>query len=346
MAKLLIDGGRWSVAESWRTIRTVRADIPARFAKTLTGERKAVFHTALEQAQQQFAAAANIGYESRSLNLFYGLAQAGRALAACSDSLRKNHGDEMNKQWQGKAHGLSIDRTIPANKDVWHVRLAYEPNPLDSFSRASIALNSPTDMGSAELGALAAQLPEFTTEFRGFKEWATYLPLSNGIWNAPNGHLPATLHLGLWGYDGSIREEEIRTYLDRYPVLEGLELRASDDGSIYTDQTPPIPYVIIPPERVHIRGDRIMLNGEMTYVAGLRMASATIGQSSEAMQPLAVWWSILFAFSILARYHPKAWTEILSLTTNPAASEVEFLLDAAVASVPELLARHLSRTDG
>src|SRR5206468_1787842 len=86
--------------ESWRMIRAFRARPPDRLKRTLSGRRGSVFHAGLEQAQQQFAAAAAVGYESRPLNLFYGLAQAGRALAALSPRVCGK------AAWEGDQHGL------------------------------------------------------------------------------------------------------------------------------------------------------------------------------------------------------------------------------------------------
>jgi len=106
--KYAFDSGRWSAAESWRTIRTVRAEPPAAIAPTLKGERRVVFQAALEQAQQQLTAAAAVGYESRALNLFYGLSQAGRAVAAASDRLGPRLADDNLKRWQSTGHGLSF----------------------------------------------------------------------------------------------------------------------------------------------------------------------------------------------------------------------------------------------
>ena len=45
------------------------------------GERGPLYTAALEQAQQQFIAAERVAVESRAINLFYGLSQAGRALS-------------------------------------------------------------------------------------------------------------------------------------------------------------------------------------------------------------------------------------------------------------------------
>src|SRR6478736_2639692 len=65
---------------SFRALRALRHSPPG----AAQGVRGKVFVAALEQAQQQISAAASIGYESMPLNLFYGLSQAGRAIAAAA----------------------------------------------------------------------------------------------------------------------------------------------------------------------------------------------------------------------------------------------------------------------
>src|SRR5699024_6922023 len=85
--------------DSWRDIRRLRASPPGA-AKT-TGARVDTFRAALEQSEQQLRAAANVDYDSRSLNLFYGLSQAGRALAAAATTLNV---DELD--WRLDGHGL------------------------------------------------------------------------------------------------------------------------------------------------------------------------------------------------------------------------------------------------
>ena len=84
--------------ECWRSLRQRRAQVPAAAAKP--AERAATFRAGLEQAEQQLRAAASIGYDSRALNLFYGLSQGGRALAAAAPNL---HGQD----WRLKGHGLT-----------------------------------------------------------------------------------------------------------------------------------------------------------------------------------------------------------------------------------------------
>lgn len=102
MAKTWFSIGLSEPAESWRTIRSLRADPPARIRDVLDGEksRRTTFQMSLEQAQQQFRAASAIGYESRPLNLYYGIAQAGRALAAASATLGGHHKSTAQQVWQ------------------------------------------------------------------------------------------------------------------------------------------------------------------------------------------------------------------------------------------------------
>ena len=71
-------------AESWPAIRR-RRSTPPNAART--GARGETFRAALEQAERQFRAAENVSYDSRALNLYYGLSQAGRAIVAASPAV-------------------------------------------------------------------------------------------------------------------------------------------------------------------------------------------------------------------------------------------------------------------
>jgi hypothetical protein len=53
--------------------------------------------------------------------------------------------------------------------------------------------------------------------------------------------------------------------------------------------------------------------------------------------PLMTWWAILFALSMLARYHPTAWTRALDENSSPIAVNLERSLDIALEAVPHLV---------
>ncbi|WP_394798281.1 YaaC family protein [Streptomyces albidoflavus] len=65
-------------ASVWRALRELRAAPPGR---ATSGSRQKLFSSALEQSEQLFTAAGSVGPASRPLVLFYGLSQAGRAIA-------------------------------------------------------------------------------------------------------------------------------------------------------------------------------------------------------------------------------------------------------------------------
>ncbi len=72
-------------AESWRRLRQYRSVL---LGMTADDDLQSPFATALHQAEQQFKAATTIGPESRLLNLFHGLSQAGRAIAVAASRSR------------------------------------------------------------------------------------------------------------------------------------------------------------------------------------------------------------------------------------------------------------------
>src|SRR5262245_28664242 len=75
-----------------------------RGAAGLDDQRRATFQAALEQSEQFFRAAALVGYETKPVQVFYGLYQAGRAIAAASERLNGN-------EWRLMGHGMSANNT-------------------------------------------------------------------------------------------------------------------------------------------------------------------------------------------------------------------------------------------
>jgi hypothetical protein len=53
--------------------------------------------------------------------------------------------------------------------------------------------------------------------------------------------------------------------------------------------------------------------------------------------PLLTWWAVLYALSMLARYHPEEWIEMLSVDRSAVAATLEAMLEDALAAVPRLV---------
>ncbi|WP_371814102.1 YaaC family protein [Phycicoccus sp. HDW14] len=68
----------------WQRLRWLRSNPPAFAARNR--ERRQTFSAALEQAEQLARSAANLGPETRPINLFYALSQGTRAIAAARES--------------------------------------------------------------------------------------------------------------------------------------------------------------------------------------------------------------------------------------------------------------------
>lgn len=83
---------------AWERLRGTRWSPPP--AAAASPERRKTYVFALEQAEQMFRAASTVGVATRPLLAFYGLSQAGRAVAAVATSAT---GDD----WVLEGHGIS-----------------------------------------------------------------------------------------------------------------------------------------------------------------------------------------------------------------------------------------------
>jgi hypothetical protein len=63
----------------------------------------------------------------------------------------------------------------------------------------------------------------------------------------------------------------------------------------------------------------------------------TVGGCEDELQPILLWWVLLFGFSLLARYEPVSWQAALDPDRSSIAFPLERLLDEALDVMPELL---------
>ncbi len=325
-----------SSGESWRAIRTIRAEPEGPLADVLDRDsaRRREFHMALEQAQQQFSAAERIGYESRPLNLFYGLSQAGRAIAAGSRLL----GEGTGQRWQASGHGLKFDVGLPRGLFVTPVRL--ELGARDLFSRVSTAIGSPLDFNTAEFGAVINQLIDYTITFGDTDGFAR--PITDvHVYNVQSKSFPLEVEVPVPGFTtaATLTLDDVRGRFARYPALVGLEIALNDTGEIKWSHNEGRCFVVVNGlEQLTVRGGGGVadLKGSTSY-RRLTALLPRISDSDQTLSPLMTWWLVLYALSMLARYSPSQWTETLSLADSRIASRIESLLDSALDAVPELI---------
>jgi len=69
-----------------------------------------------------------------------------------------------------------------------------------------------------------------------------------------------------------------------------------------------------------------------------------LGDSGQAPPlPLMSWWLLLYSFSMLARYQPRKWMELLDVDKSEIAVGLQFSLELAMTIVPHLILEALDR---
>jgi hypothetical protein len=103
----------------------------------------------LEQAEQLMRSSEVLGPETKPLNLFYGLSQGMRAVAAA-----KIPG---SRDWVLRGHGITHERSL--DRPVSTIKVRDSPEDRGSFRAVAGLLNSPSLPDPIELGDLLAALP-------------------------------------------------------------------------------------------------------------------------------------------------------------------------------------------
>lgn len=311
MPRRIFESDSDSPEESWRRIRVLRSRPPANMPKS----RQALFTSSLEQAQQQFEAAAHVGFESRALNLYYGLSQAGRAIAAARTP------QNIGKSPEVSGHGLRIaDFQSARATTFWDVRVRAEGGDDTSYGRLASILRSAPLRAPISLGEVWHMIPELHLDHpvgRFIEPRWTHKP-------SERDGFPIETTLTLQATEEEIDNSaaKLRTM---YPDLGDAPLLRFKGGA-YTEE------------------DGIRTDEAVFSYAGRHQPSRMLGSSRVLMpacggdlttlDPLLTWWTLLYALSMFTRYRPVLWTEIIDVNRSPLAVPLETLLTKAVESVP------------
>ncbi len=322
------------LSTAWRSIRTLRSAPPG-----LAGSdnaRRGVFAASLEQSEELFTAAATVGPASKPLLLFYGLSQAGRAIAAAHNE---------SGTWRILGHGLKVRNGGPSLGSAVVIPVPRK-DQADAYSSVAAATHSPTLAGATTLGALWAATPELHDAQH----------IAAGETRALRIALPAA-HSSMLGsmlepaqgsvvVAGEATEVALASILNRYARTEGYQLVG--DVTPVTPGTcsallhwPAEPSVMATPGTKAFRS----IHSIADYVDGSWFLQPRLGDPPSAPSRLLVWWALLIALSSLARYHPSSWTAALDVDRSPMTVELEDGLRIAERRVPELIAHALRGPD-
>ena len=198
-----------SRATVWRHIRAFRYQGPGRANR---GRRRAVFSSALEQAEQLFDAADTIGYAARPILLFYGLSQAGRAIAAASTVADNN-------TYTLVGHGIKVPG-LSQHPPLHELNVVDDVGSSGSFIQLAELLRSGTLPEGASLGQLWATIPDLPgpyldTGAAEYLPWLRYshVGVSEGIVTGRISELPRRL--------ATADRAEVAGFLASYPTLAG-----------------------------------------------------------------------------------------------------------------------------
>ncbi|NUK09406.1 hypothetical protein HRW18_15615 [Streptomyces lunaelactis] len=334
----LMDGGVWG----W--LRRTRSAPPSAAAAD-PGRRK-VYTSALEQAEQLFRAASTVGPATRPLLIFYGLSQAGRAIAAASSTAK---GDD----WKLAGHGISQKKESLLNALPEVAVITEKPGRRSSFVRLSDLLKSPLwENDAIPLNALWDTIPENLTSPLQDTGTARRTPLKtvpsfisqdpHPLLSVPVDYFPS------WVAEAERPQEALERYLAAYPTVA-----ARDSYPWVGDSTDPVPrfestddgwYWLImnwtmPSGQSEDRVARLAYLGALARpYKGRPHFFPMLGSNSGPLHPLMGWWAVLHTLSVLVRYQPAEWASCIDVDHSTFAVPVEELLKHAMLTLPRLIA--------
>ena len=310
--------------DPWRAMRKRRA------SPSITGDaRVTTLRTALEQAEQQFKAAASVGPESRPLNVFYGLSQAGRAIAAAAQSLTK-------QDWLLKGHGIHTEGMDTA-ATIADVKVVPESGLKSSFGRLSSVLGSA--IPTCTLGDIWTRIWD-AAAFEPLQPSRTDIPLAVSPVRSPaapgvtwpDGRIDVYVTLPA-AFDRTTTWDE---FVDLYPQVAGA-MSETGHARAGLDWPNPGDTSLVLHWHGNTDAELATIRARFADYKGYRIAVPVFAERTQPPHPLMLWWAALHALSMLARYQPDRWTEFIDVDRTESAVAVEYLLNAAVQVVPRLI---------
>jgi hypothetical protein len=325
---------------SGNRLRATRASPPG--LASADHDRGATYAAALQQFDDLIDAARAVGPVSRPLPLYYAVHQAGKAIAAAW----------AEGEWRTASHGLTQHRLRRNGEqdeppgwqsDILRFRVKPQDQP-GIFGTVASTLGTASLTGSVELGALWSALPGASPPADA-GPWPLALPVYPLANDEPG--VPSWVSVCLRGQPAP-DAKAVNHLLASYPDATGARA-TTYDGHLLISPTPWGPGVGVmlpktdvqesqggpPPQELFATHARNRAPG---YRSGEeRWLRPRVGDGSDLLPPVLLWWVLLFGLSLLARYEPAAWRAALDLDKSPAADPLMKLLDDALVIVPDLL---------
>ena len=335
----------------WERLRETRWNPPPAAAADEARRRTYVF--ALEQAEQMFRAAAGTGVATRPLLVFYGLSQAGRAIAAAAASAGAGG-------WELEGHGITcVSQTLRGPLPEVRVQ-AGKQGTTGSFVRLSELLGSPLwpKADPLALSQLWDLLPDnrLTPLDDAGQSRRTPLYLDDEFLD-PDPHPLASVPVAYFppwlisAADGRALDSYLRAFPDAPPCdsyhRDGREPDSAPDFTRHRDGWGELVINWQLPAGPGTLEDKLGFVRSVTRLYdGARWLFPAPGTAGRSLHPLMAWWAVLYALSMLARYQPAEWAGHIDIDESRHAVAVESLLKRAMSMVPALVAEAIGEVAG
>ena len=330
---------------AWEQLRATRWKPPG--AAAGDDRRRRTYLAALGQAEQMFRAAATVGPATRPLHLFYGLSQAGRAIAAAATKIQADDG------WQLNGHDIkTMPKTMGGPLADIQVR-SDRAGGAGSFVRLSELLGSPLlpESRPATLSALWDLLPENGRSPLSNNDKARRTPLRidhRDLFEEPHP-LASVPVIGFppWVVTSPHGRQNLDTDLEAFPEAQDYHsYRRTGDGP---DATPIfdhhndgwgelLMHWKMPEGRPGSPVERAsLLEARTRPYCGTWYFFPALSTTSCSMHPLMAWWAVLHTLSMLARYQPAEWAGHIDVNSSRNAVPLERFLKLAIDVVPKVI---------
>lgn len=303
-----------------RELRGTRARPPGAAADTPV--RQAIYTSALQQFEELLLAAKVSGPASRPLPLFYAFTQAGKAIVAA-------HGSAPDTRGHGLREFATQADHAPSQLLARAVERVPKKDRSDTFSRVVEATGSGDLPERAQIGAIWAAIPGTPRLPRESwkNDWRTCLSVHE-VGNAG------------------------RFVIEAFALEDPIDVVSEHVRDVGSQRYPGLPAgatVMIKEPEVGTRG---MIRAYATWsdpsVAVNNVGEPTGGELDRVLRPLLpgqdklsspflLWWTLIFGFSVLARYEPAVWQESLRVDSAEIAVSLEWILETALRELPRLV---------
>jgi hypothetical protein len=287
------------------------------------------------------------------LLIFYGLSQAGRAIAAATSRIKTGDG------WKLEGHGI---RSAPDSLrgPLPEIRVeADRSGRKGSFVRLSQLLGS--QLWDKSLPVTLYMLWDMLPENRlsplrdsGKSRRTPLYVVRPDLYEEPHPLASLTVaYFPPWVVDSEQALTDFPDYLSSFPEMQGYDSLHRESGEpnaapffiLHSDGWGElsINWELPPNAAVSPCGSLAFVMDVTRRYNGSSYFFPAFGRTDCSLHPLMAWWAVLHTLSMLARYQPAEWGAHINVDASPYAVHLERILKDAISTLPNLIAEAIDQ---